>query len=91
MAPVKQMKPGPTKYLNGPPESEPPECPLCSVVFKYLFIKVKTVDNEYNHSNINLTNCNSKITIKANSVLFDITRLNTVRWFCGFGLVSGYL
>ena len=70
MAPVKLVELGPTQYPNGPPVSDPPECPLCSVLFKYLIKKVTTVDNGYSHNNIKFTNCNTKIPLNANSVLF---------------------
>ena len=60
MAPVKLVELGPTLYPNGPPDSDPPGRPLCSVLFKYLIKIVTTVDNGYSYNNIKFTNCNTK-------------------------------
>ena len=91
MAPVKLVELGPTQYPNCPPESDPPERPLCSELFKYLIKEVTTVDNGYSHNNIKFTNCNIKIPINANSVLFATTKLNTFGRSCAFGLISASL
>ena len=85
MATIKLVELGPTQYLNNPPEFDPSGSQLCSVLFKYLIKKEKTVDNGNSNSNIKFTNCNTKFFTKAISVLVATTKLNTFSRLCAYG------
>ena len=53
--------------------------------------KVTIVDNRNSHSNIELTNCNTKVPTTAIFVLVANTRLNTFWRYRAFGLISDCL